>query len=268
MDSASQNEVEAAALGAITHRIVLVQDEYLPWQPIDVSIAGSGIETYDDLTSSDQTATTFNFSGHGTLHYECALSGGVLEVSADGGAVAVFDEPMAWQSGSIAFVGYGAHEVVFAYTADAAGSTAGLRNVRWVETDGGDRARGASAAISVDFQDGVRVPQRLADVLPFAYSYTNWIGDVTGVSASSVARVAIVQLDGTGPDVATWTTEEPGSYRVLKAESGEGEVAWSSKPGVWKATFDILNNDAGIHSETAIFDLRQARARGFVFYVK
>ena len=91
---------------------------------------------------------------------------------------------------------------------------------------------------------------------------------VTGVSASSVARVAIVQLDGTGPDVATWTTEEPGSYRVLKAESGEGEVAWSAKPGVWKATFDILNNDAGIHSETAIFDLRQARARGFVFYVK
>ena len=109
----------------------------------------------------------------------------------------------------------------------------------------------------------------MTEVLPFTYSSTNWIGDVVGVSAASVARVALVQLTGDDDDVTTWT-EVPGTASVLVNDVvGEGEkvARWNPKDGVWKATFDILNGNSSIHQETAFFDLRSL-AKGMLIIFK
>ena len=125
-------------------------------------------------------------------------------------------------------------------------------------------AEGVAPKVRLDLREGVRTPKRLAQVLPFQYSSTNWVGDVIGVSPTSVAKVAIVQLTGDDPDVAKWTTEVPGTAKVLKQGIGDGEVPWNAKKGVWRATFEILNGDKSIHEETAIFDLRNSTGNGLV----
>ena len=81
--SASQADVEAAVLGAITHKIAVMQDEVWPWQPIDTTAVRSGIVTDEALEPETETATVFAFKGHGVLHYEYDLSGGTLVVIAD-----------------------------------------------------------------------------------------------------------------------------------------------------------------------------------------
>ena len=60
----------------------------------------------------------------------------------------------------------------------------------------------------------------------------------------------------------------PGTFRELVKKPGEAAVKWHPRKGVWLATFDILNADASIHRETALFDLRNARSFGFVLIVK
>ena len=124
-------------------------------------------------------------------------------------------------------------------------------------------ADGARAHVVMDLEEGVRTPKYLSYVLPFEYSSTNWIGDVKGVTVSSVASVTIVQLAGDDPDVTKWA-EVQGTSRELKKAVGEDAVKWKARKGVWKATFDILNGDSRIHRETVIFDLRDSRGNGFV----
>ena len=95
-------------------------------------------------------------------------------------------------------------------------------------------------------------------VLPFAYSSTNWIGDVQGTAA----RVTIIELTGTDADVTLW--EPKGAPRVLHDAPGEGAVKWHPKKGVRKATFDIRGTS---HSEEVWFDLRNAITPGFMLMV-
>ena len=265
---ASQAEVEAAVLGEITHKITVTQDEDWPWQPVDSAAVRSGIVTDEGLEPDKETATTFAFKGRGVLRYEYYLTGGELDVVADGETVLTFAEPTGWTAGQVAFEGYGTHEVVFAYTA-ADDGLAAIRNVRWEELDGIVRAAADNGEpVPVDLQEGVRTPRYLVQVLPFEYSSTNWIGDVANVSAASVAQVTVVRLTGTDPDVRTWTDEVPGTFKELVKQPGEAAVRWRPRQGVWKATFDILNDDASLHRETALFDLRNARSFGFVLIVK
>ena len=131
-----------------------------------------------------------------------------------------------------------------------------------------DLRDGVFPGVRMDLQKGVRTPKRLADVLPFVYSSTNWLGDVVNVSAESVARVTIVQLTGEGDDVTTWTDVVPNTFKELVKKPGEGEVKWRARKGVWKAAFDILNNDTSIRTEEAIFDLRNSIAPGLLIWVK
>ena len=264
MEIATQEEVEAAVFGAITHPIAVRQDDDSPWQPIDTAEVRSGIATDEWLKPEDKTATTFTFKGHGVLHYEYDLSGGTLEVVADGVVVSTFAQEIAeWASCQVSFAGHGAHEVSFVYTASG-DAMAAIRNVRWEEQDEDSRTAGAGAGIRVDLQEGVRTPKKFAQVLPFQYSSTNWIGNVIQVNAESVARVTIVQLTGTDSDVRNWTEEVPGTFRELVKKPGENAVNWRPKKGVWKATFDILNGEERIHQETAIFDLRNSNGVGLV----
>ena len=256
---ASQADVEAAVLGAVTHKIAVIQDEDWPWQPVDSAAVRSGIVTDEWLEPDEKTATTFTFKGRGVLHYDYSLSGGELAVIADDEVVSVFAEATTGSvSCQVAFDGFGAHEVSFAYTA-VGGAEAALRNVRWEESEDGERAGASRGKVRADLQAGeVRTPRRLADVLPFVYSPTNFIGTVDGKSA----RVSIVQLEGTDPDVTKWA-EVPGTWRKLKESTDEGEVKWRAKKGVWKATFEIFDDDKLKETQIKYFDLRNANGNGF-----
>lgn len=270
---ASQADVEAAVLGAITHPIAVTQDEVMPWQPIDSAAVRSGLETSEWLEPEDETTTTFIFSGRGTLHFDYDLTGGTLEVIADGAVVLTFNEATAdWMPCQASFDGYGAHEASFVYSAVGGGATAGIRNVRWEEQPESSRSIDEGEDVCVDLREGVRKPKRLAEVLPFQYSSTNWVGFVDGESvrfdAESIAQVTIVGLTGTDPDVCTWTEEVPGTFKELVCKVGEGEIKWRPKNGVWKATFVIKDGDEGIHAETAIFDLRDAHGVGLMLFLR
>ena len=246
---ASQAEVEAAVLGAITQKIAVRQDAVWPWQPLDSSVVRSGIATDVGLQAGEGTATTFAFSGRGVLHCEYELTGGTLAVVADGEVVSTFTETTAgWASCQVPFEGIGAHEVSFVYTADGNGMAA-IRNVRWVVDDESTWAQNGGDETRVDLRDGVRTPKYRNEVLPFAYSSTNWIG-VAGATATSKAHVRIVQMTGSDPAVTNWTTEVADTSCVLYDAPGEDTVCWKPKVGrVWKATFDILNGDTSIYSE-------------------
>ncbi|MCQ2389116.1 MAG: hypothetical protein MJ138_05335 [Kiritimatiellae bacterium] len=267
--AASQQDVEAAVLAAVTHEIAVVQDADAPWQPADSSSARSGLATDAGLAPGTRTATSFAFNGCGVLRYEYRLTGGTLEVSVDGASAESFSGRAAeWVPRRIAFAEHGAHEVVFAYTAAGGGATAAIRDVRWEEPDRCERAFAGEGKLCFDLAEGVRTPRRLRDVLPFEYSSTNWIGDVAGVGAASVAKVTVVALAGTDPDVRNWTDEVPGTSAELVKRSGEDSVKWKPAKGVWKATFDVLNDGTGVHRETALFDLRDSRGGGFALILK
>ena len=256
---APQADIEAAVLGAITHKIAVIQDEYWPWQPIDSAVR-SGIETDELLAAEETTATTFTFKGRGVLHCEYELTGGTLAVVADSGVVSTFTETTAgWVPCQVLFDDFGAHEVSFVYTADGNGMAA-IRNVRWEVDDESTRAQDGGDETRVDLQEGeIRTPKKFVHILPFVYSPTNFIGTVDGMAS----RVSVVQLVGDDPDVTKWVTEVPGTARILKECTDEGSVKWRAKRGVWKATFEIFDGSTLKDTQIKFFDLRTAKSEGF-----
>lgn len=262
---ASQADVEKAVLGEVTHKIAVVQDEYWPWQPINVAVVRSGIVTDEYLDSEEETTTAFTFNGCGVLRYDYLLTGGKLEVVVDGAVVATFAEVVDWTSSQLAFEDYGAHEVVFRYTAVGGGAVAAIRNVWREEDDSTGLAQDALSDVRADLQAGeVRTPKKFAHVLPFVYSPTNFTGTVDGKSS----RVSIVQLTGDDPDVTKWTTEVRGTARTLKKATDEGEVKWRAKKGVWRATFEIFDGETLKDTQIKYFDLREASGNGIIIFVK
>ena len=92
---------------------------------------------------------------------------------------------------------------------------------------------------------------------------------MAGATAESKAHVRIVQMTGGDPVVTNWTTEVAGTSRVLYDAPGEDAVSWKAKVGrVWKATFDILNDETSIYREESWFDLRLTRVPGFLLMLK
>ena len=264
---ASQADVEAAVLGGITHKIAVGQDECWPWQPIDLSRVRSGIATDEYLEPEEETTTTFTFNGCGVLHYDYLLTGGKLEVVVDGATVATFAEMVDWASSRVAFDGYGAHEVVFRYTAVGGGAVAAIRNIWRVEDDSTGLAQDALSDVRADLQEGeVRTPKKFAHVLPFVYSPTNFTGTIDG----KLSRVSIVRLEcGAGDDpsdVTTWT-EVPRMARKLKEARDEGEIKWFPKKGVWKATFEIFDGQTLKDTQIKYFDLRNAKGNGMAIII-
>ena len=265
---ASQEQVEVAVLGRFTHRIAVAQDAQRPWQPIGAGGAGAGVETDAGLADGTATTTVFSFSGRGTLHYEYKLGGGSLVVQASGMSPEALPAAADWQTRTIGFVGFGAHDVAFVYTAADGDATAALRNVRWEEEDGSAIGMSEENGTRTDLREGVRKPKRVEEILPFTYSSTNWIG-VAGATVESKVRVTIVQMTGTAPDVCEWTDEVPDTMRVLVKGPGEAAVKWKVEgKGVWKATFDILNGEECVHHEESWFDLRKTKGiNGFMLMI-
>lgn len=260
---ATQDEIEKALLLPLSHSVNVTSDATNPLQPIDYVQPGAGIETDANLSQDAQATTEISFSGHGRFTFELRVSGGTLAVAVDGGAPEVIAIPVAvWAPCVLVFDDVGEHTVEFAYAAAGDGTTAAVRNVLWLEDEKIVAAGGSMDNVRTDLRDGVRTAWQSDEILPFAYSSTNWIGKA-GAAASSVARVTVVRLTGTDPDVSSWTEEVPGTFRKLYDKPGEGAVKWRPKKGVWKATFDIFNGDTSIHGEDAIFDLRTTRFPGF-----
>ena len=266
LPQATLREVEVAVLGDATHPIVTVQDERFPWQPIERGVAGAGIVTDVGLLS-ETTTTAFSFKGRGTFHYEYRVSGGSLGVRIDEASPVALAASSDWVARAIRFEGFGDHGVAFVYAAAGGGAQAALRNVRW-EEDSSAWAQRDGKDMAMDLREGVRRPKNRDEVLPFAYSSTNWTG-VAGATAESKAHVRIVQMTGSDPVVTNWTTEVAGTSRVLHDAPGEDAVPWKAKVGrVWKATFDILNDETSIYREEAWLDLRQTRTPGFLLMLK
>ena len=260
----TESDLRAAALG-VTCAISMVHDYDSPWLPVNLEVEGAGVETDMGLAAGETTTLAFTFTGRGTLHYEYALDGGSLAVVADGATAGAFAEPTAWQEGAVRFGDINAHTVAFVYTAAGDGAAARLRNVRWVEDDFGAWANGGRGGVRMDLREGVRKPKYFSEILPFAYSSTNWVG-VTGATAASSVRVTLVPMTGAGSDTTQWT--ESGDPIELYRGPGEGSVKWPKpEKGLWKATFDILNGDTGIYSEDAFFDLWKTRNPGFMLMV-
>lgn len=265
-EKATQEEVELAVFGRFSHKIGVVQDADLPWQPIESGVASVGIMTDAGLASAASTATTFNFKGRGTLHYEYTFSDGSLVVRADGATVGALAASAEWREGGLRFEDFGTHVVSFAYTV-ANGGQAAIRNVYWEEEDGSARVKGEGGETRVDLREGVRTAANRDEILPFVYSSTNWIGDVEEATTDSLARVTIVQLTGTVPDVKEWVAMS-GTATEFVRKVGEGAKKWKPKKGVWKATFDILNGDTSVRREEAWFDLRKTSIPGFMLMLK
>lgn len=248
----------SAALAEVSHPVLMV-DHDRPWRPVDAATVRSGIVTDPSLEAGATTAMKLFFTGMGSLAFEYALDGGRLAVVAGGVERVLPATGGAWAAAdALEFSDADVHEVMLVYTAAGDGSTAKVRHVRWLQADRVDYLSDVRQHVRLDTREGVRAPRSMTHVLPFEWSSTNWIGDVVGVSATSVARVTIVRLTGTDPDVRNWTEEVPNTFTELVNGPGEGSVRWKPVRGVWKATFDILNDDKSIHREEVLFDLRKS----------
>lgn len=262
---ASQEAVEAAALATVSHAVVLRQDVVSPWQPMAEGVAGCGIATDSFLDEGQESATVFRFYGSGTFSFDYMLSGGALELVVDG-AVQVLSATQVWSPRELAVDGCEAHEVALRFTGDGKGGQAAVRAVRWRELREDVMDASESGEVRVDLREGVRkVVNRSAELLPFAYSPTNWIGDVA--LASPTACVSVVRMEGPKDEALNNWTEVESSRKTLVRTDREGTVAWPGHRGVWKATFEIRDETGTLeHSETAIFDMRGPN--GLVFFLR
>ena len=219
---------------------------------------------------------TFTVDGRGTFLFDYALEGGAWKVKVDGVEVRTLDAAADWTGAELPMDERLVTHVIEFETELSGGDSAALKNVRWVDADdcfGGGRA-GAGAA---DLREGVLVVRRANELMPFAWSSTNFTGNAlvknTGfvtIDPASLASVRVVQVTGEGDDVSQWTTEVAGTATTLVAEKqGEGRVRWKGiQPGVWKAELAIETNGSETYRETRILDLRKYSAQGLVFFLK
>ena len=218
---------------------------------------------------------TFTVNGHGTFLFDYALAGGPWTVKVDGVVVRTMETAAEWTGVELSMdERFVTHAIEFV-TDLSAGDSAAIRNVRWVDTDvrfGG----GESGGCAVDLREGVLVVRRANELMPFAWSSTNFTGNAlvnnTGfisIDPQSVASVRVVQVTGAGDDVSQWTTEVAGTETTLVAErQGEGTVKWRHvTPAVWKAELVIMPPAGEAYRETRILDLRKYIGQGLVLFV-
>ena len=256
-DFFERNEQIKKAVVGHSQALSCRDDTIHPWSLLGG--AGEGVSN-----AADGAQLSFSFAGAGSFSVELAFASGSVVVMMDGVELETVAANAQWTQHVWPVVGFGRHTVTLRYS-----GTSEIR-VRNAVMNGCDcRVQPvASESSALDLRRGVRKVRRYTEILPFTYSSTNWIGDVVGVTAASVARVTIVQLTGSDPDVVNWTEMVPGTFKELVKKTGEGEVKWRPKQGVWKATFDILNDDKSVRQESAILDLRNASGCGLILMLR
>lgn len=255
----SMADVRAAiCAGGDLQSYEVVNDPVNWWELVDGP--GEGIEA-----PVGQSSLVFQRNGSYTsLSFDYTLGGGTWKVSINGGEPVELSASDGWSTVDFVVRGYALQTVEFITDLESDG-VALLKNVRWIE-DVSRFGTGQGSGAAVDLREGVRVMRRRSELLPFVYSSTNFTG-LAEADGQSVARVSVVQLEGEGEALETWTPVT-GSEKVLKKDAtGEGSVVWCGKKGVWKAIFEI--RDSGktvVHTEEAVFDLRNL-ACGFAVLV-
>ena len=233
--------------------------------------AGEGIEA--PMGTSE---FVFTVDGHGTFDFDYTLGGCTWTVWVDGVQVKTLGEAADWTTFALSIEGMRAHTVVFSTDLSAGSDFAMLKNVRWVDEDWRSRV-GQSDDVSVDLRTNeVLVVKRKKDLLPFAWSSTNFTGvieigpsETRLIDPASIARVRVVKVTGSGDDLSQWTTEDAKTEKVLiSKKAGEGTVKWFGvKPGVWKAEFTILTGEDQVFIQRRILDLRNYVGPGFAVFV-
>ena len=223
-----------------------------------------------------ESVFAFAVDGRGTFFFDYILTGGAWTVSVDGVSVESLAEAADWTTFGLSLEGMRVHAIVFSTDLPTGGDSAWLRNVRWVDDDWCSRAGlGSGAAVDLRTND-VLIVRRANELMPFAWSSTNFTGNAlvksTGfiaINPQSVASVRVVQVTGAGDDVSQWATEVAGTEKTLVAEKqGEGTVKWKHvKPGVWKAELVITPPAGEAYRETRILDLRNYSGPGLVLFV-
>lgn len=242
--------IRRAVLG-VTQPIDYCREGGCPWS----CIGGEG----DGLKNSADFGTlSFGFMGVGPFVAELSVADGEVLVSIDGETVATIGTTAGWMEFAWPVDDFGEHKVIFRHAAGESDAAVGIRNVRRCGEVSVNLADGQGANVRMDLRDGVRAPKFFNEILPFSYSPTNWIGDVTGTGA----LVSIVPLVGMDPDVTKWSAA--GEPSTLFDGADEGSVKWNPEKGVWKATFEIPGTS---HREETWFDLRKSRALGFMLMV-
>lgn len=231
-----------------------------------------GLDGEGIVSPASETATlTFSVESIGTFAFDYVRAdGGELTVAVDGGEPQTMDAAADWTAAEFSIGVSGVHAVTVSATGGAA-----IRGVRW---NGKNRfGTGAGGEAPADLREGVLVVGRAAELLPFAWSSTNFTGSALvedvgfeSIDPASVASVRVVRLTGDGDDVASWTAEAAGTEKVLVAERpGEATVVWKGVTrGVWKAELAIRAGGAVVHAETRVLDLRRYRGPGTVILLK
>ena len=247
-------------------------DEINGWEPIDGP--GEGIKA-----SAGTSSFAFVVGGRGTFLFDYALGGGSWTITVDGAPVQ--ETPGAasdWSPFQFAIdaSGRSSHTIVFTATLSGDDDFAWIRNVRWRDADWRTGA-GAGSGAAVDLREGVLVAYRADELMPFAWSSTNFTGNAlvegrgfVAIDPQSVASVRVVQVTGAGDDVSQWTTEVSDTEKTLVAEKqGEKTVKWKGvQPGVWKADLVITTGGDEAYRETRILDLRDYTPPGLLFFLK
>ena len=238
------------------------------WEP--VGGPGEGI-----MAPQGGSAFTFTVDGRGTFFFDYILAGGTWTVKVDGAVVRTMDAAADWTGEELPVAGAFATHVIEFVTELSGGDLAKLRNVRWIETEG-RFGGGRSGGGAVDLREGVLTARRPDELMPFAWSSTNFTGNAlvknTGfvtIDPQSVVSVRVVQVTGEGEDVSRWTTEVADTEKTLVSEKqGEGAIRWRGvQQGVWKAELVIKTNGSETYRETRILDLRKYSGQGLVFFV-
>lgn len=230
-----------------------------------------------DGIAAPQGESTFRIvvEGSGCFRFDYALAGGMWTVKVDGVVVRTMDAATDWTGVEFPVDGALVAHVVEFVTELSGGDSAALKNVRWVDADdcfgGGQGGVGAA-----DLREGVLIVRRANELMPFAWSSTNFTGvieigpsETQKIDPASLASVRVVQVTGEGDDVSQWTTEVVGTETTLVAEQqGEGTVKWRHvKPAVWKAELIITTGGNEAYRETRILDLRKYSGQGLVLFV-
>lgn len=258
--AATAPEIRAAAFAPFGQGFEFENDEEHPWQPIDG--AGNGI-----APPGAASAFTVVVCGAGRFDFGWFLSGGRLAVTVDGKEAADFATPGDWKSDALRLDGRGEHRIVFSVSDGE--TVAGIKGLHW-EQDDGEFSFTEGDGVRMDLREGVRVIVRQDELMPFAYSATNF----TGLAANAddpVARVRVVRITGEGEDFGSWTAPEnevAGTERTLRTARDEATVIWRGKcGGIWKAEFEITDGGKSLHKEHAIFDMRRYM-KGFQLIVR
>lgn len=223
-----------------------------------------------------ESVFAFTVDGRGTFFFDYELAGGTWTVKVDGVEVRTMEAAADWTGAKFSMDERFVAHVIELVTDLSGSDIAALRNVRWV--DGDDRfGRGQGGIGAVDLREGALVARRRSDLMPFAWSSTNFTGNAllkdTGfisIDPQSVASVRVVQVTGEGDDISQWTAEVAGTEKTLVSErQGESTVKWKgAKPGVWKAELVIKTDGSETYRETRILDLRKYIGPGLIISVK